>query len=206
MNHRRRSATSPKSAGQRRRRCHCRPPPGQRAGINFVDTADVYSAGESERITGKALAGRRDDVVLATKFFMHMNAADPNQRSPLNSRSSEANVVDTKPVEVGIGLGLRFRGLAHAGVEFVDGALCLDSFPVGGGETAGELGVVRVPHPPGLSASREEDGECAGGAGSGGVGEDDAGPLHRAGDGRAAVAAVVYGLKCRSRRRPGARS
>lgn len=42
------------------------------AGINFVDTADVYSGGESERIVGKALAGRRDDVVLATKFFMPM--------------------------------------------------------------------------------------------------------------------------------------
>lgn len=39
-------------------------------GINFVDTADVYSAGESEDIVGKALKGRRDDVVLATKFFM----------------------------------------------------------------------------------------------------------------------------------------
>ena len=37
------------------------------AGINFVDTADVYSAGESEEIVGKALKGRRDDVVLATK-------------------------------------------------------------------------------------------------------------------------------------------
>ena len=42
------------------------------AGINFVDTADVYSGGESEEIVGKALAGRRDDVVLATKFFMPM--------------------------------------------------------------------------------------------------------------------------------------
>src|SRR3984957_10107439 len=50
------------------------------AGVNFVDTADVYSGGESERITGKALAGRRDDVVLATKFFMPMDATDPNQR------------------------------------------------------------------------------------------------------------------------------
>jgi aryl-alcohol dehydrogenase-like predicted oxidoreductase len=49
------------------------------AGINFVDTADVYSDGESERIVGKALAGRRDDVVLATKFFMPMSE-DPNQR------------------------------------------------------------------------------------------------------------------------------
>jgi aryl-alcohol dehydrogenase-like predicted oxidoreductase len=37
------------------------------AGINFVDTADVYSQGESEIIVGKALVGRRDDVVLATK-------------------------------------------------------------------------------------------------------------------------------------------
>jgi aryl-alcohol dehydrogenase-like predicted oxidoreductase len=38
------------------------------AGINFIDTADVYSRGESEEIVGKALRGRRDDVVLATKF------------------------------------------------------------------------------------------------------------------------------------------
>jgi len=48
------------------------------AGINFVDTADVYSGGESEEILGKALAGRRDEVVLATKFFMPMGTA-PNQ-------------------------------------------------------------------------------------------------------------------------------
>jgi aryl-alcohol dehydrogenase-like predicted oxidoreductase len=42
------------------------------AGINFVDTADMYSAGESEEIVGKALAGRRDDVVLATKVHFPM--------------------------------------------------------------------------------------------------------------------------------------
>ena len=48
------------------------------AGINFIDTADVYSAGESEEIVGKALEGRRDDVVLATKFLGPMGA-DPNQ-------------------------------------------------------------------------------------------------------------------------------
>src|SRR5436309_14455004 len=41
-------------------------------GINFVDTADVYSAGESEEIVGKALRGRRDDVVLATKAHSAM--------------------------------------------------------------------------------------------------------------------------------------
>ena len=60
------------------------------AGLNFVDTADVYSRGESEEIVGKALKGRRDDVVLATKFHGPMDVAmgepggDPNQRG--NSR------------------------------------------------------------------------------------------------------------------------
>jgi aryl-alcohol dehydrogenase-like predicted oxidoreductase len=41
-------------------------------GINFVDTADMYSAGESEQIVGKALQGRRDEVVLATKVHFQM--------------------------------------------------------------------------------------------------------------------------------------
>lgn len=61
------------------------------AGINFIDTADVYSRGESEVIVGKALAGgRRDDVILATKFHGPMDVAmgqpggDPNKRG--NSR------------------------------------------------------------------------------------------------------------------------
>ncbi|MCF4136797.1 aldo/keto reductase [Streptomyces sp. Tue 6430] len=42
------------------------------AGVNVIDTADVYSGGESEEMIGKALAGRRDDVVLATKAGMPM--------------------------------------------------------------------------------------------------------------------------------------
>ncbi|HST56202.1 MAG TPA: aldo/keto reductase [Solirubrobacteraceae bacterium] len=65
------------------------------AGINFIDTADVYSQGESEVIVGKALAGgRRDDVILATKFHAQMGVSadhpfgqpggDPNKRG--NSR------------------------------------------------------------------------------------------------------------------------
>ena len=47
-------------------------------GVNFVDTADMYSAGESEEIVGKALQGRRDDVVLATKVHFPMGEG-PNR-------------------------------------------------------------------------------------------------------------------------------
>jgi aryl-alcohol dehydrogenase-like predicted oxidoreductase len=43
------------------------------AGINFVDTADMYSTGESEEIVGKALKGRRDDTVLATKVHFSLD-------------------------------------------------------------------------------------------------------------------------------------
>ncbi|PRX96830.1 aldo/keto reductase [Allonocardiopsis opalescens] len=53
------------------------------AGINFIDTADAYSRGESELVVGKALKGRRDDVVLATKAHLPMGD-DPNRRG--NSR------------------------------------------------------------------------------------------------------------------------
>ena len=57
------------------------------AGINFIDTADIYSRGESEEIVGKALKGRRDSVVVATKARMAMGhdtggaaPADPNRQ------------------------------------------------------------------------------------------------------------------------------
>src|SRR6476469_2311048 len=53
------------------------------AGINFIDTADVYSAGESEEIVAQALAGRRDEVVLATKVHGTMGEG-PNKSG--NSR------------------------------------------------------------------------------------------------------------------------
>ena len=53
------------------------------AGINYFDTSDVYSHGESETLLGKALKGKRDEVVLATKFSLPMTG-DPNQRG--NSR------------------------------------------------------------------------------------------------------------------------
>ena len=69
------------------------------AGINFIDTADVYSQGESEEIVGKALAGgRRDDVILATKVHGQMGGSsgqqdDPNKRG--NSRRWIIHEVET---------------------------------------------------------------------------------------------------------------
>ncbi len=50
------------------------------AGINFIDTADAYSRGESEEIVGKAIKGRRDSLVVATKFYTAMSDTDPNMR------------------------------------------------------------------------------------------------------------------------------
>src|SRR3954454_14445609 len=65
------------------------------AGINFVDTADVYSRGESEEIVGKALAGgRREHVVLATKAHGAMGE-DPNQQG--NSRRWLVREVEGSP-------------------------------------------------------------------------------------------------------------
>jgi len=49
------------------------------AGINFIDTADGYSSGESERIVGRAIKDRRDSLIIATKFYAAMGD-DPNMR------------------------------------------------------------------------------------------------------------------------------
>ena len=52
-------------------------------GINFLDTADVYSQGESEEIVGKAIKGRRDNLILATKFY---NTFDEERNHKSGSR------------------------------------------------------------------------------------------------------------------------
>jgi aryl-alcohol dehydrogenase (NADP+) len=69
------------------------------AGINLVDTADVYGAGENEEIVGRALAGRRDDVVLATKFHGAMGSG-PNQRG--NSRRWIAQAIEASLRRLGV--------------------------------------------------------------------------------------------------------
>ncbi|WP_235535713.1 aldo/keto reductase [Sphingopyxis sp. Root1497] len=61
------------------------------SGINFVDTADGYSRGESEEIVGQALKGRRSNIVLATKAHMPMGD-DPNQQG--NSRRWLVQAID----------------------------------------------------------------------------------------------------------------
>ena len=73
------------------------------AGINYFDTSDVYSHGESETILGKALKGVRDDVVLATKFSLPMDG-NPNHRG--NSRRWIMQEVD--------------RSLARLGTDWID--------------------------------------------------------------------------------------
>ena len=73
------------------------------AGINYFDTSDVYSHGESETILGKALKGMRDDVVLATKFSLPMTA-NPNHKG--NSRRWIMLEVE--------------RSLARLGTDYID--------------------------------------------------------------------------------------
>ncbi|HTT53289.1 MAG TPA: aldo/keto reductase [Streptosporangiaceae bacterium] len=61
------------------------------AGINFIDTADGYSSGESEEILGKALAGgRRESVVLGVKFGVPFGSDDPNHRGASRRWITEA--------------------------------------------------------------------------------------------------------------------
>ena len=63
------------------------------SGINFVDTADIYSRGESEEIVGKALKGRREEVVLATKFHGPMDVDMGQTGNPLNRGNSRRWIV-----------------------------------------------------------------------------------------------------------------
>ncbi|MGH2517058.1 MAG: aldo/keto reductase, partial [Ktedonobacterales bacterium] len=59
------------------------------AGINFIDTANIYNAGTSEEFLGKALQGRRDDVLIATKTGMTMGSG------PNDSGSSRKHVIES---------------------------------------------------------------------------------------------------------------
>jgi len=60
------------------------------AGINFLDTADKYGAGASERVVGKALAGRREQIVLATKVGLAVDRTGPNASGTARKHIREA--------------------------------------------------------------------------------------------------------------------
>ncbi len=71
------------------------------AGINLVDTADMYGGGENEQIVGAAIAGRRDDVVLCTKFHHPVgDHSDPNRRG--NSRRWIVQAIDDSLRRLGV--------------------------------------------------------------------------------------------------------
>lgn len=71
------------------------------AGINLVDTADMYADGENEEIVGEAIASRRDDVVLCTKFHHPVgDHDDPNRRG--NSRRWIMTAIDDSLRRLGV--------------------------------------------------------------------------------------------------------
>ena len=69
------------------------------AGINVIDTAPVYSSGESEEIVGKALKGRRDTVVLATKVPPRTLVSGPNPTADDPNRGGNSRRAITTAVE-----------------------------------------------------------------------------------------------------------
>jgi aryl-alcohol dehydrogenase-like predicted oxidoreductase len=64
-------------------------------GVNLFDTADIYGTGASETLLGKALQGRRDDVVIATKFGMDMDGANGVDRGARGSRRYIVRAVES---------------------------------------------------------------------------------------------------------------
>lgn len=70
-------------------------------GVNFFDTADSYGAGESETMLGRALGGRRDEVVIATKFGMDMGGIYPGARENRASRGYITRAVEGSLTRLG---------------------------------------------------------------------------------------------------------
>jgi len=76
------------------------------AGVNLIDTADMYGQGENEEIVGEALRGRRDEVFLATKF--HNPMGDPDAGDAINRRGNSRRWINTA-----IDDSLRRLGVEH---------------------------------------------------------------------------------------------
>ena len=76
------------------------------AGLTFLDTAAMYGAGANERLVGRAIEGRRDEVVLATKFGIVRDPEDPHARG-----------IDGRPEHV---KGSCDESLGRLGVDHID--------------------------------------------------------------------------------------
>jgi aryl-alcohol dehydrogenase-like predicted oxidoreductase len=71
-------------------------------GVTFLDTADMYGIGKNEELVGRAIAGRRDKVVLATKFGMVRDADDPSKRGVRGDAAYVRQQVESSLKRLGI--------------------------------------------------------------------------------------------------------
>src|SRR5690242_11044807 len=62
------------------------------AGVNFFDTADVYGAGQSEEFLGRALKGRREKAIIATKFGIKMGEGQEGARPEYIRKALDASL------------------------------------------------------------------------------------------------------------------
>ncbi|GAB3657151.1 aldo-keto reductase family protein [Glycomyces tarimensis] len=81
------------------------------SGVNVIDTADMYSAGESEEIVGKALKGRREDVVVATKARFPLDFHPGSAAPPVPNRSGASRVWLTRALD---------DSLRRLGTDYID--------------------------------------------------------------------------------------
>lgn len=86
-------------------------------GINFLDTADMYGFGKNEGLVGRALKGRRDEAILATKFATVRPIAALQTEYPLWTRDPEDEVLSTCEA-----LGITFVAYSPLGRGFLAGA------------------------------------------------------------------------------------
>jgi len=72
------------------------------AGVTLLDTADIYGSGANETLVGKAIAGRRDGVVLATKFGIVRDASDPEKRGVNGRPNYVKSACDASLLRLGV--------------------------------------------------------------------------------------------------------